>query len=67
MMTIAEIAAEAKVDPVTPRRWIAKGRLRAVRVGPRAIRVERAEFERFISEQVGTAEPGSSTRQDCAT
>lgn len=39
--TIKDSAAYAGVHPKTIRNWIAAGRLRAYRVGPRAIRVDR--------------------------
>lgn len=39
--TIAQAAEFLNVHPRTVRRYIADGRLRAVRVGPRLLRVER--------------------------
>jgi excisionase family DNA binding protein len=39
--TIQQAAAWLGVDPKTVRRYIAQGRLKAVRIGPRLIRVER--------------------------
>jgi excisionase family DNA binding protein len=39
--SIQQAAAWLGVDPKTVRRYIAQGRLRAMRVGPRLIRIER--------------------------
>lgn len=39
--SIQQGAAWLGVDPKTIRRWIAQGRIKAVRVGPRLIRIER--------------------------
>lgn len=39
--TIAQAADYANVDPKTIRRWIAQGRIKAHRFGPRLIRVDR--------------------------
>jgi len=45
LLTVEETAAMLRVSQVTVRRFIADGRLPAVKVG-RAIRVEKAEVER---------------------
>jgi excisionase family DNA binding protein len=39
--TLQQAAVHYDVDPKTVRRWIAAGRLKATRVGPRLIRVDR--------------------------
>ncbi|HYB38328.1 MAG TPA: helix-turn-helix domain-containing protein [Mycobacterium sp.] len=39
--SIQQAAARLGVDPKTVRRYIAQGRIKAVRVGPRLVRVER--------------------------
>ncbi|KMV15836.1 hypothetical protein ACT17_23370 [Mycolicibacterium conceptionense] len=39
--TIQQAADYANVDPKTIRRWIAQGRVKAHRFGPRLIRVDR--------------------------
>ena len=39
--SIKQAADWIGVDPKTIRRWIAQGRLQAVRVGPRLIRIDR--------------------------
>jgi excisionase family DNA binding protein len=41
MLTIQQAADEYGLSDKTIRRWIAQGRLRAYRVGPRAIRVDK--------------------------
>src|SRR4051812_41611171 len=46
LMTIQEAADALRVKPITVRRYIAKGNLRAVRVG-RGLRVERDEVEKL--------------------
>jgi excisionase family DNA binding protein len=43
-MTMAQCAHDLDVDLSTIRRYIQQGRLKAVRVGPQMIRVERASF-----------------------
>jgi len=47
LLTIHEAAQMLKVNPITIRRYIADGRLAAVRVGKR-IRVRKDSLERFI-------------------
>ncbi len=41
LLTITEAAGLLRISPVTLRRWLKSGRLRAVRVGARALRVRR--------------------------
>nr|WP_069403191.1 helix-turn-helix domain-containing protein [Mycolicibacterium holsaticum] len=45
LITIQAAAEMLAVDPRTIRRWIAQGRLKARRVGPKLIRVELASVE----------------------
>jgi excisionase family DNA binding protein len=49
-MTVAEIAAALRCSRATVMRAIASGRLGAVPVGDRTVRVLEAEFERFIGK-----------------
>lgn len=53
--TIRHAAAYLNVDPRTIRRYIAAGRLRAYRVGPRLIRVDRGSLIEFGAQPVGGA------------
>jgi excisionase family DNA binding protein len=53
LLTVQETAAMLKLSPVTIRRYIASGRLPAVRVG-RGVRLRRADIEAFL-EPVGHA------------
>lgn len=48
LYTVQETAQMLKVSPVTVRRYIASGRLRAVRVG-RNVRVRMEAIERFVT------------------
>lgn len=43
MMTIREVAELLRVSEITVARWIKQGRLPAFRVGPRAVRIRRAD------------------------
>lgn len=55
LMTVAEVAALYGVHDVTIRRWIAKGLMGIVRVGPggRVIRITRVEAMRHWVETPG--------------
>ena len=55
-LTIAEIAAELRVNPATVRQWIARGRLPATRPGPRKLLVRRADVDRMLNQ------PGSRSQ-----
>ena len=46
-LTVAEIAALVKVNPMTVRNWIARGELPAHRLG-RRVRVRRSDFDAFL-------------------
>jgi excisionase family DNA binding protein len=68
LLTVRETARMLKVAPITIRRYIAAGRLPAVKVG-RGVRVEREAVERFV-EPVGVgfvngevAEPPTGRRK----
>jgi excisionase family DNA binding protein len=46
---IQQAAASLGVDPKTVRRYIAQGRIKAVRIGPRLIRIERESLLAFAT------------------
>ena len=48
LLTIAEAATLLKVSPATLHRWLKEGRLRAYHVGPRAVRVHRADLAKLL-------------------
>lgn len=48
-MTLDDAAHLYEVKPVTVRRWISEGRVRAYRFGPRRIRVEIADLEAMFT------------------
>jgi excisionase family DNA binding protein len=45
LLTVPEAAAVLKVSPVTVSRWLRQGRLPAYRLGPRAVRIRRADLQ----------------------
>jgi excisionase family DNA binding protein len=45
LLTVPEAAAALKVSPVTVSRWLRQGRLPAYRLGPRAVRIRRADLQ----------------------
>ena len=48
-MTVNEIAELLKLNPQTVRNWIDEGALPGVRVGPRRVRVRRADLDQFLA------------------
>jgi excisionase family DNA binding protein len=64
-LTIAEVADLLKLNQQTVRNTIDRGDLRAVRVGPRRIRIKQSALEAFIAE--GSAMMGSSEEEARAT
>ena len=48
-LTVAEIASELELNQQTIRNWIDQGSLRAVRVGPRRVRVLRSDLDRMLA------------------
>ena len=48
-MTVYEVAELLKLNQQTVRNWIDRGELRAIRVGPRRIRVLRSDLDAFIA------------------
>jgi len=55
-LTLAEIAAELRVNPATVRLWISRGQLDATRPGRRKLLVRRSELDRML------AQPGAEGR-----
>lgn len=49
-ISIAEAAELKSVQPLTIRRWIQQGKLRAFRYGPRTIRIRLADLEAMATE-----------------
>lgn len=48
-LSIIQAADKAHVHPMTIRRWIAEGRLKATRVGPRLIRISSDDLEKLFT------------------
>ena len=48
LLTVAETARLLKVSTVTIHRWLKQGRLPSYRVGPRAVRVRRADLNAVV-------------------
>lgn len=49
-VSIAEAAELKSVQPITIRRWIQQGKLRAFRYGPKTIRIRLADLEAMATE-----------------
>jgi excisionase family DNA binding protein len=49
LLNVADVAAMLRCSACLVRQYIARGRLRSVRLG-RAVRVRRSEVERFLAE-----------------
>ena len=48
-LTVAEVAANLKLNQQTVRNWIDRGELPALRVG-RRVRIKRSDYERYLEE-----------------
>ena len=48
-LTVAEVAANLKLNQQTVRNWIDRGELPALRVG-RRVRIKRSDYERYLQE-----------------
>jgi excisionase family DNA binding protein len=55
-LTLAEIAAELRVNPATVRQWVSKGQLKASRAGVRKWIVRRSDLDRMLDETNLTAD-----------
>ena len=70
LLTKAEAAKLLKVSPVTISRWLKQGRLPAYRLGPRAIRIRRADLDDLllptssVAVRLDGTPPPPSDRQD---
>lgn len=51
-VSLTQFADELGISDRTVRRWIADGKLSAIRLSPRVIRIHRDEADRFISQGV---------------
>lgn len=47
-LTVAEVADICRVTPDAVRKWLRAGKLPAVRIGERALRIRRSDLEAFI-------------------
>jgi excisionase family DNA binding protein len=56
-LTVAEIAAQFKVNQQTVRNWIDRGELAGVRLGSRRVRVPASELARFIAASAAATTP----------
>lgn len=63
-MTVAEIAELFKLNQQTVRNWIDSGRLPAVRIGSRRVRVRRSDLENFVAAHSSIVDPGVGARED---
>lgn len=57
--TLQSAADRLAVDTRTVRRWIASGRLKAYRTGPRLLRVDIEEVDRLLQPVPNYADTGS--------
>lgn len=47
-LTVAEVAAELRLNPATIRLWVSKGTLRATRAGRRKLLIRRSDLDRML-------------------
>ena len=55
LMTVREAASLLKISPVTIKRWLKQGRLRAYHVGPRAVRIKHEDIEALLMPTTGAS------------
>lgn len=55
LITVADVVQQFGLSERTVRRYLAEGRLSAVRVGPRLIRLDAEQVERELLGRVGGA------------
>ncbi|MDH3025302.1 helix-turn-helix domain-containing protein [Gordonia alkanivorans] len=58
-ISLAQLSEELDISPRTARRLVAEGKLKAVRLSERCIRVERAELDRFLATASGGIGPAA--------
>jgi len=63
-LTVAEIAELVKVHPQTVRNLIDRGELRAVRIGPRRIRVAQTDLDEFLRAPSPTPDADEQKREN---
>lgn len=56
LVSIRAAADYCDVDPRSIRRWVASGRLNALRVGPRLIKIDVAELDKVMQPVGGGAQ-----------
>jgi excisionase family DNA binding protein len=61
-LTLAEIAAELRINPATVRLWISRGRLKAKRAGQRKLLVQRSELDRMLDTADPSRQPPTQPR-----
>jgi excisionase family DNA binding protein len=61
LLTIREAAEVLRVSEVTISRWIKQGRLPALRVGPRAIRIRRDDLDKVVTPAPESADSDSTS------
>lgn len=65
LLTLQQVAEILQVTVTTVRTRITRGELRACRIGPRALRIRRSDFERILTPiDSATPEPTASKRVD---
>jgi excisionase family DNA binding protein len=50
LLTIKEVSTELKVDEETVRRWLFTGKLKGIKLSPRAWRVHREDLNQFVNQ-----------------
>lgn len=63
LLTIKEAAALLKVSPITVTRYVKQERLSAYHIGPRAIRVRRADIEQLLRPTTKREEVATTKEQ----
>jgi excisionase family DNA binding protein len=49
LMTVEEVARQLRVSPKTVRGWLVQGRLRGFKLTPKVWRIQREEFQAFVT------------------